>query len=109
MSVERIRELNDQFRKNLDSSFGLIVMTRLVADSSEDAKTKVLGAVRAFDDFTERNDPHGEHDFGAFEIGDERFFWKIDYYDLAMKYGSEDPADTSKTTRVLTIMYREEY
>jgi hypothetical protein len=28
----------------------------------------------------EDNDPHGEHDFGAFEHEGQRIFWKIDYY-----------------------------
>jgi hypothetical protein len=26
---------------------------------------------------TDDNDPHGEHDFGAFDHAGERIFWKI--------------------------------
>ena len=51
----------------------------------------------------------GEHDFGNFEIKGERFFFKLDYYNLEMDGGSEDPADPTKTTRVLTVMKAEEY
>ena len=51
----------------------------------------------------------GEHDFGSFEIGEQRFFWKIDYYDLSLCYGSNDPAEPTLTKRVLTIMLAEEY
>ena len=47
----------------------------------------------AFDDFNEDNDPHREHDFGSFELEGEKLFWKIDYYDLAGDFGSEDPTD----------------
>jgi len=32
--------------------------------------------VRAFDAFTNDNDPHGEHDFGAIDEGGVRCFWK---------------------------------
>lgn len=49
------------------------------------------------------------HDFGSFKHGENTVFWKIDYYDKHLVYGSEDPSDPAKTTRVLTIMLREEY
>jgi hypothetical protein len=70
---------------------------------------RILKQVVAFDQFTEDNDPHGEHDFGSFHHGDETIFWKIDYYDHDLQRGSPDPADTAVTTRVLTIMLAEEY
>jgi hypothetical protein len=72
-------------------------------------KADALMRVQSFSDFNADNDPHGEHDFGSFELADEKFFWKIDYYDRDMMFGSEDPADPEKTTRVLTIMLAEEY
>jgi hypothetical protein len=45
----------------------------------------------------------------SFELEGEKLFWKIDYYDLAGEFGSEDPTDPKKTLRVLTIMLAEEY
>ena len=50
-----------------------------------------------------------ERDFGAFEYGNTKFFWKIDYYDNDLKYHSEDKSDPDKTTRVLTVMKASEY
>jgi hypothetical protein len=35
--------------------------------------------------------------------------FEIDYYDARMEFGSEDLADLSKTTRVLTIMLAEDW
>ena len=65
--------------------------------------------VATFDDFNADNDPHGEHDFGSFDLAGDKFFWKIDYYDFTLEFGSDDPADPSKTTRVLTLMLAAEY
>lgn len=65
--------------------------------------------MKAFSEFTPDNDPYGEHDFGTFEIDEERLIWKIDYHDLSLRFGSQDPADTSQTKRVLTIMLEDEY
>ena len=84
-------------------------MTAGINALSDDAKAKVLSAVRSFSEFTADNDPHKEHDFGSFEVDGEKFFWKIDYYDLTLEGGSENPADPAVTIRVLTIMLASEY
>ncbi len=65
-----------------------------------------MGAI--YNAFTSENDPYGEHDFGIFEIDEELLVWKIDYYDPSLRFGSQDPADPSRTKRVLTIMLEEE-
>ena len=65
--------------------------------------------MKAYDAFTKDNDPHREHDFGAFEVDGVELFFKIDYYDHNMQGGSEDPANPACTVRVLTIMERTEY
>jgi Protein of unknown function (DUF3768) len=103
----RIRELNDAFRTSLEG--GKCLFTAGVSDLGVPFSTAALAAVKAFKNFTPDNDPYGEHDFGSCEIGEERLFWKIDYYDLSLEYGSNDPADASQTKRVLTIMLAEEY
>jgi hypothetical protein len=72
-------------------------------------KQQVLDKVQAFDAFNSDNDSHGEHDFGSFELGGQKIFWKIDYFDTALDGGSEDPSDPAQTTRALTIMLAQEY
>ena len=103
-----IRRLNDSFRRSL-SGGGKRLMTAGIAALPPQDQAAILAKVMAFDAFTEANDPHGEHDFGAFDHAGHRIFWKIDYYDLSIECGSENPADRAKTTRVLTIMLAEEY
>jgi hypothetical protein len=65
--------------------------------------------VQRFSEFTEDNNPHGERDFGSFELCGQTVCFKIDYYAPDMEHGSEDPADVTKTARVLTIMRADEY
>ena len=106
-TTARIRALNDAERWCLRG--GLVDFTNGIASLLPRDQAAVLDRVRTFDDFTPANDPHDEHDFGAFEHNGEKLFWKIDYYAPDMLHGSEDPADPTKTTRVLTIMRADEY
>lgn len=104
-----IRELNDAFRRAGPAVGGRWVLTRGVLDLGAGFVAGVVGAVQGFDAFDADNDFHGEHDFGLASIAGNMLFWKIDYYDLALEFGSEDPANPAGTTRVLTIMLAEEY
>ena len=103
----KIRALNDRLRKSLTG--GRVLMTRAVSVLPDDVRARAIELTRTFDGFTSDNDPYGEHDFGSFEIDDRQFFFKLDCYDKGMQYGSEDPSDPEKTTRVLTIMLADEY
>lgn len=87
------------------------MLTAGVSALPELQRSRVLKAVQSCEDsaFDKANDPYGEHDFIAFDIEGQPYFVKIDYYDVDMKFGSEDPADPEKTVRVLTIMRADEY
>lgn len=104
--TRKIRELNDAFRKAMR---GDVYLTSGVAGLPNDIQTEVIRQVKTFDAFDKDNDPYHEHDFGAFEITGQKFFWKIDCYDQNLEFGSEDPSDETKTRRVLTIMLAQEY
>ena len=104
---ERIQALNDAFRTTFVG--GKIMMTPGVDELPDCVKGEALTQIVEFDSFTKDNDPYGEHDFGSFGLVGRKFFWKIDYYDLECRFGSEDPADPTKTTRVLTLMLASEY
>lgn len=49
-----------------------------------------------------------ERDRGEFVLAGTRVLFRIDSYDTALEYGSEDPADADVTTRVLTLMLPED-
>jgi hypothetical protein len=84
-------------------------MTASVDALPDCVKADALLKVSTFDAFTEDNDPHNEHDFGSFEVVGRKFFWKIDYFDKTLAWGSENPADPQQTVRVLTLMLADDY
>ena len=87
----RIGILNDYLRKTFTG--GRIVMTASIAELDQQRKVRVLLAVRAFNEFDADNDPHHEHDVAFFAVDGERYFFKVDYYDLSTGFHSPDPAD----------------
>lgn len=104
----RIVILNDHFRRT--GIGGKIVMTRGIANLGKETVTNIINAMREYSAWNKDNDPYEEHDFGVITLADSRkVFFKIDYYDKQLEFGSEDPADPEKTTRVLTLMLAEEY
>lgn len=104
-----IRDLNDGVRADRPTGAGRWVFTRGVSALGADLVACALAKVRAFDRFEEDNDPHGEHDFGAFEYKRWKIFWKIDYYDPTLREGSPAPENIAVTRRVITVMLAEEY
>ncbi len=109
--MNTIADYNDAVR----TSLGILTkhwaeMSAGIAALPEDVTVKVLTAVRFFTEFTEDNDLYDEHDFGSLEVeGAGKIFWKIDYYDNDLAYGSPDPTDEDVTTRVITIMLAAEW
>ena len=107
-----IARLNDRIRQGLDRT-ARIMMTRtclgtFASDDRADAiivRAQLLAAIRRHDfpDIEAR-----ERDRGSFTFRDTNVYFRIDYYDADLAYGSEDPADASVTRRVLTIMLRED-
>lgn len=102
-----IAELNDEFRRR--GIGGSRYVTAGIQDKGSEFLVRATAEVAAFNSFNADNDPYGHHDFGCVIIEGQKVFWKIDYYDQDLKYGSEDPSDSSKTHRVLTIMFSHEY
>jgi len=119
--AERIARLNDLARRAMGIAC-VVVATEGVRALPEADQSRLRELVETFDAFTPDNDPYGERDFGAIYQGLDgvwstsppvdvavTVFWKIDAYDRALQFGSEDPADPAVTRRVLTIMLASEY
>ena len=109
---ETIAKLNDRCRLGLDRTARILItrscLGTFASGSTADgllAQAQLMAAVRRHT-FAEAD--AAIRDRGQFEFRGTTVFFRIDYYDLALDYGSEDPADANVTTRVLTIMLRED-
>ena len=120
----RIARLNDLARKATGVACTAVATVgfRSLPDADQSC---VRELIETYDAFDEDNDPHGERDFGTiYQLADsnwtterprlrdgerERVFWKFDYYDCDLQFGSEDAANPAITRRVLTIMLADEY
>lgn len=109
--VLSIRMLNDKLRQTFRG--GRVVVTSSISAWPDHVQCELFRQVQNFNQFTPDNDPRGEHDFGSIDLDwggyRERILWKIDAYDRELRFGSPDPADPAKTTRVLTIMLGSEW
>ena len=120
----RIARLNDLARSAMGVACTAVATVGFRSLPEAD-QSQVRELIETYDAFDEDNDPHGERDFGCvYQLGDgrwtterprlrnderERVFWKFDYYDCDLQFGSEDAANPAVTRRVLTIMLADEY
>ena len=105
-SSKIIQLINDNFRKTFQG--GKVVLTRGIRALPKMEIAEIMLKVSKFNDFTVANNPYDENDYSSFEYHGNKIIWKIDYYDKNYEYASENPADVSKTNRVLTIMLADE-
>ena len=112
---KQITALNDALRRACRGPvwpiWGQAVITNGISVLPRPTVEAIIKKVTDFDDFTEDNDPHGEHDFGSFELDGHKVFWKVDYYEArsGLTLGAEHPESIATTERVLTIMLADEY
>ena len=74
------------------------VISRGIAALPPEEVADIVERVRTYDEFSEDNDPWGEHDFGAFDHGGKEVFWK------AFSHGGH-----GGIRFVLCVMYASEY
>ena len=120
----RVARLNDLARRAMGVACTAVATVGFRSLSASD-QSRARELIETYDAFDGDSDPHGERDFGTiYQIGDghwtterprvrdderERVFWKLDYYDRDLRFGSEDAANPAVTRRVLTIMLADEY
>ena len=99
--MEEIARRNDIARK-----LGLGVTMTIDAAMLPDIEG-LLRHVRAYNEFTPKNDPYEAHDMGFFKWKGQDVIWKIDYYNEQLTNCVDPLTPTCK--RIITIMLAKEY
>jgi hypothetical protein len=102
--AEIIAQLNDEHRR-----LGAYCLTAGCLNLEHSDLQVLIKSIKFYNDFDAGNDPYGERDFGTVEVNEDKFLWKIDYYNMEGAGFSKDPADRTVTKRVLTVMRADEY
>jgi uncharacterized protein DUF3768 len=84
VTAAKIAELNDRLRQH-GTGNGRVMVTRSIRDLGPEFELAALLKVRGFDAFTADNNPHGERDYGSFDLKGRRVLWKIEYYDPSLR------------------------
>ena len=95
-----IASKNDELRAQLPSipRPHKLVLTEGVRGLGMAGINEVINEVKKFNNFTEGNDPYGEHDAFLVEVNGNKYICKIDCYD-----------DNYEGFKVFTIMCASEY
>ena len=105
-SAAALAAKNDELRKCLPNPLPFphrAILTDKIAGLPEEKIQGVLLMIREYNDFSESNDPHSEHDFGEFDFEGQKIFWKFDYYNKDMEHFE------ANGRRVLMVMFAHEY
>lgn len=100
--AEAIARLNDQLRKTGQGG-SIVITSNLRRVTGFDAGV-LDSALANYEGFDAGNDPYGERDLEDLTLFGHNLMFKIDYFDLSLTYGSDDPANPSVTSRILTVM-----
>lgn len=105
--VEQIARLNDRARLGLDKSARIVVTRNCLATLGPLEgpvailnQARILAAMRRCTFSVDSP----ERDLGVFELDGHTIWVKVDYFDKALEFGSDDPADAAVTTRVVTVL-----
>lgn len=107
--TRRIAILNDRCRQGFDRTARIVITAACLAALAGEggmagqilAQAEVMAAIRRY---VFKPEDGSERARGDLVVAGHPVRFTIDYYDLSLEWGSEDPADPLVTTRVMTIM-----